>query len=147
MTGIRLAELEGLNLTDIDQNTVRIFGKGAKERMIPLNGIAIQALIEYLARRPVTKHPALFLGCRGNRFDRSGIQAMVREYAIQVGITRIRVTPHKLRHTFATLLYERGNDILKIQQLMGHEDLNTTAIYTHTSTKHLKDAVSTLEDV
>lgn len=139
-TGIRCSELVGLDVSEIDfpGRLIRVLGKGRKERIVPFGGPAYDALITYLPvrsrRRP--KSGALLVNRRGgrltDRFIRKMVAARVREVALQT-----RVSPHTLRHSFATHLLERGADLRAIQELLGHSSLSTTQRYTHVNAAHL----------
>lgn len=148
-TGQRLMELVNLNLLDVDyeRKTVRVMGKGSKERIIPLNDAVIDALQQYLMVRPVSEDKALFLNRFGKRISGRGVRLMVDKYVVSAGISKDHVSPHKLRHTFATLLHFNGVDIVEIQALMGHSTITSTEIYTHVSSAKLQNAVKKLEDI
>lgn len=145
-TGMRLSELTGLDLDSysFDSRTVRVMGKGSKERILPLIPLVIEALKDYLDIRPDVKEKALFLSNREIRFSNRGIEHMVDKYRLMSGIPKGKFSPHKLRHTFATLLHHKDVDILDIQTLLGHRSVATTQIYTHTSNKRLHDVVNKL---
>src|SRR5437867_9465270 len=137
-TGLRVSELARLALDDVDTatKTVRVIGKGRKERIVPFGTKAARALEAYLAARG---HPAtgpLFMGARGRALGVRSIYEMVRRRARASGITR-RVSPHTLRHTFATHLLDRGADLRLIQDLLGHSRLSTTQRYTHVGSAQL----------
>jgi len=136
-TGLRVSELAGLTLADVDTETrtVRVVGKGRKERIVPYGAKAAHALEAHLAVRGVTKGP-LFVGARGRALGVRGIYELVRRCARASGITR-RVSPHTLRHTFATHLLDRGADLRLIQDLLGHSRLSTTQRYTHVGSAQL----------
>jgi integrase/recombinase XerC len=136
-SGLRVSELAGLDLDDVDlgQRTVRVLGKGTKERVVPFGVRAAAALDSYLGQRGHGAG-ALFLGRRGRRLGVRSIFDIVRRQARATGITR-RVTPHTLRHSFATHLLDRGADLRMIQELLGHSRLSTTQRYTHVSTSQL----------
>jgi integrase/recombinase XerC len=136
-SGLRVSELAGLDLDDVDlaQRTVRVLGKGAKERFVPFGAPAAAALDGYLEGRGHGAGP-LFLGRRGRRLGVRSIFDVVRRRARAAGITR-RVTPHTLRHTFATHLLDRGADLRMIQELLGHSRLSTTQRYTHVTASRL----------
>jgi len=148
-TGMRLKEIIGLDLDDVDLTSrdVRVVGKGSKERLIPLNGVVVESLTDYLRERPATPEPALFLGRAGRRIAPRTIENLVAKYAKQAGIFKKGISPHKLRHTFATLLHMKDVDILEIQSLLGHSSITSTQIYTHTHTGKLKSAVEKLTDI
>jgi integrase/recombinase XerC len=139
-TGIRSAELVGLDLADVDLGArmVRVLGKGRKERIVPFGGRALQALNAYLpiraATRPTTN--ALFVNARGERLTDRGVRYIVARRVQQVA-ARKKVSPHTLRHSFATHLLERGADLRAIQELLGHASLSTTQRYTHVDARHL----------
>jgi len=148
-TGIRLKEIIGLDLDDLDLTArhIRVLGKGSKERIVPLNTIVVDALTDYLRERPATPEPALFLGRAGHRIAPRTVEGLVVKYARQAGIFKKGISPHKLRHTFATLLHMKDVDILEIQALLGHSSITSTQIYTHTYSGKLKSAVEKLTDI
>lgn len=144
-TGIRVSELVSLNLDDVDfdEGFVRCVGKGSKERVVPIGEIAVNSLKAYLSKgRPkLVSNPnenALFLNHHGRRLTRQGFWKIVKKYAAQLGI-RKEITPHTLRHSFATHLLENGADIRAVQEMLGHADISTTQIYTHVTKDRLKD--------
>lgn len=136
-TGIRVSELCGLNAGDVDrsQGTVLVFGKGSKERIVPVGAPALRAIGEYLAARPGEDGP-LFRNSRGGRLTTRSVHRIVGAKARHAGLAR-RVSPHTLRHTFATHLLDAGADLRLIQDLLGHSRLSTTQKYTHVSADHL----------
>lgn len=141
--GLRVSELTSLNLenANLDFGYVRCFGKGGKERIVPLGRYASEALGEYLEMvrmKKETKDNALFLNKLGNRFSRIGFWKIIKKYARKTGINK-SITPHTLRHSFATHLLERGADLRVIQEMLGHTDISTTQIYTHLGREHLKE--------
>ena len=147
--GLRISELVALDVDDVDveDGSVRAVGKGSKERVVPLGRFAIKALGAYLTRaRPGLAGPrsrgALFLNRRGGRLTRQGTTNIIREMARRAGI-RKRVTPHMLRHSFATHLLEGGADIRVVQELLGHASLATTQIYTLVTQDRLRDVYFT----
>ncbi len=148
-TGMRLSELVGLNLENIDPDVtmVKVLGKGSKERVIYLNKAARTALIEYLRVRLDPKHVrsssnAVFLSGRENRISNKTVQWMVQKYLKLAGLGAKGLSVHKLRHTAATLMYQSGKvDIRVLKDILGHEQLNTTQIYTHVVDRNLEDAV------
>jgi integrase/recombinase XerD len=148
-TGIRVSELIGLNLGDIHltMGFVRCIGKGNKERIIPVGRTATMALNQYLEKgRPqlVSKKnhdEALFLNNHGKRLTRQGFWKILKKLAGEAGITK-DLTPHTLRHTFATHLLENGADLRAVQEMLGHADISTTQIYTHVTKSRLKDVYS-----
>ena len=142
--GLRRAELAGLNRTDVrDDNTLRVIGKGNKERILYLNEACQQALAAYLPKRPLegTKDKkALFYGHTKDRISLQGVHYIVKGYLKQVGGAEDFST-HKLRHTAATLMYQQGGvDLLVLKEMLGHKNLGTTEIYTHTSNEQLRKA-------
>jgi integrase/recombinase XerC len=149
-TGMRRQELVGLNLDaiDLERKTVRVLGKGSKERLIPLNAFVIDAINNWLDVRPATGDPeAVFLNKRGGRLTGRSILNIVKKYVRKAGITKTKISPHKLRHTFATLLHLNEVDILEIKSLLGHASVTSTQIYTHTNTTKLRSAVEKLNGV
>lgn len=136
-TGLRVAECCGLDLDDVDrrQGSVRVMGKGGKERVVPAGDAALQALGAWLAVRGEGRG-ALFTNPRGGRLSTRGVHRIVKSRAQAAGIDR-RVTPHTLRHTFATHMLGEGADLRLIQELLGHSRLSTTQRYTHVSAEHL----------
>ncbi|MEI7633193.1 MAG: tyrosine-type recombinase/integrase [bacterium] len=149
-TGMRRQELVGLNLDSIDfeRRTVRVFGKGSKERLIPMNPLVMSALTASLDVRPATGDPkAVFLNRSGRRLTGRSIHGIVKKYVRKAGITKLKISPHKLRHTFATLLHINEVDIIEIQKLLGHASVTSTQIYTHTNTSKLRTAVERLNGV
>ena len=143
-TGLRVSELVGLSLAQVNlrQGVVRVLGKGSKERLVPLGDEAIDWLQSYLqnARPLLQKAPvdALFLTRRGEAMSRQAFWYLIKRYAVKVGITK-SLSPHTLRHAFATHLLNHGADLRVVQMLLGHSDLSTTQIYTHVARERLKD--------
>jgi integrase/recombinase XerC len=140
-SGLRLAELVGLNLGDVDQSdrTVRVLGKGSKTRVVPVGKQALAALHDWLAvRSGVAQHgePALFVGRRGARVSPRTVQKRVNTWAKRQG-TPTGVHPHMLRHSFATHVLESSRNLRAVQELLGHASLSTTQIYTHLDFQHL----------
>jgi integrase/recombinase XerC len=139
-SGLRVAECCGLDLEDLDRRhgTVRVLGKGGKERVVPVGEAALVALDAYLASpdRRGGGPGSLFRNPRGGRLTTRSVRSIVRRRARAAGIAR-RVTPHTLRHTFATHLLGEGADLRLIQELLGHSRLSTTQRYTHVSPEHL----------
>jgi len=137
-TGLRVSELAGLALDDVDAatGTVRVIGKGRKERIVPFGAKAARALDAYLAARGGPARGPLFVSARGRALGVRSIYELVRQRARASGITR-RVSPHTLRHTFATHLLDRGADLRLIQDLLGHSRLSTTQRYTHVGSAQL----------
>lgn len=145
-TGARVSEVCGLDLEDLDfhRNTIRVLGKGNKERMIPMGAPAVKALNTYIngARSELANDKsarALFLGARGKRIDQRAIRTIVYE-ALSALEGVERMGPHALRHSAATHLLEGGADLRTVQEILGHSSLATTQIYTHVSTERLRQA-------
>lgn len=139
-SGLRLAELIALDCRDFDfiSETVRVMGKGRKERVCPLGGPAIQAIQRYRGEAKVTQGP-LFISKLRRRLTARAIADLVKKYHQASGLP-VNVSPHKLRHSFATHLLDAGADLRSVQSLLGHASLSTTQIYTHVSIERLKDA-------
>ncbi len=138
-SGIRRAELVGLNLTDIDleRRVMRVIGKGNKQRAVFINQAAAEAVRAYLGVRPRSADEALFLSNRRRRLSHRQAWVVFREFAALSGIAR-HVTPHVMRHSFATHLLENGADLMTIKELLGHESLTTTQVYTNVSMEHMR---------
>ena len=136
-SGLRVSELVGLDVGDVDvaAMTVRVVGKGSKERIVPFGAAAARALRDYLAGRQASRD-AVFLNRRGGRLTVRSVHTIVRRRAKAAGIGR-RVSPHTLRHTFATHLLDSGADLRAIQELLGHSRLSTTQRYTHVGSDRL----------
>ena len=143
-SGLRVSELINLNVNDIDlmNSTVRIFGKGSKERIVPLNDYASEALKNYILyhRATLFKHGEsnyLFLNNHGNKMTRQGFFKILTKIALENNI-KTDFSPHTLRHSFATHLLKYGADLRSIQELLGHSDISTTQIYTHITSERLQ---------
>ena len=144
--GLRVSEMSGLNVTDIrNDNTMRILGKGNKERIVYLNSACINAINDYKRVRPmdgVIDKNALFISRNSRRMSVKTIQAMVYKYLAKIGLDAQGYSCHKLRHTAATLMYQHGGvDIRVLKEVLGHENLGTTEIYTHLSSEQMKKAI------
>lgn len=146
--GMRLSELCGINLTDVREQTIRILGKGNKERVIYLNEACTNALNAYLRIRnsnpavPPVDRDALFLTRRGKRIGARRVEQIVEEYLKKAGLDQYEFSVHKLRHTAATMMYQYGNvDIRVLQEILGHANLGTTQIYTHISNDQMENAM------
>ncbi|HIX57844.1 MAG TPA: tyrosine recombinase XerC [Candidatus Anaerobiospirillum pullistercoris] len=141
-SGLRVSELVSLNLYDVDfeMREVRVIGKGNKERVVPVGSVALQALRQYLQLRPMVKpvDNALFVGNRGKRLTTRLVQSHIKAAAEKEELGG-RVTPHKLRHAFATQLLSNGVDMRLVQEMLGHANLATTQVYTHIDIKHLQE--------
>lgn len=140
-SGLRLSELTGLDLSGIDlaDATVRVLGKGSRERMLPVGRHAVAAVRHWLAERPslaAADETALFVSTRGRRLSRRSVQARVAYWARKQGID-MRVYPHLFRHSFATHLLESSHDLRGVQELLGHANIGTTQVYTHLDFQHL----------
>lgn len=140
--GMRLTELSSINIKDLEGDTVRVMGKGNKERTIYLNKACINSLKLYLKLRPQVKTDALFLSMRQKRMSNRSIQHMIEKHMQNAGLDTEKYSVHKLRHTAATLMYQYGNaDIRSLQEILGHESISTTQIYTHVNNELLKSTV------
>jgi len=137
-TGIRISELVGLSLDDVDfiGCTAKVYGKGKKERIVPIGDVALKTIQKYLEIRK-KQIEAVFLNRSGKRITTRGVRGIVGKYIKIAGI-RHGVSPHTLRHSFATHLLNRGADLRTVQELLGHVNLSTTQIYTHLTTDKLK---------
>ncbi len=143
-SGLRVSEVCGLNLFDISEHTIRVKGKGGKERIIPIAQAAINAVDHYLIhfrKAPDEKDAPLFATSKGSRIDRNLVWQRVKFYAKKASIDK-RISPHTLRHSFATHLLENGADLRVIQEMLGHASIATTDRYTHISQQHLNQAFS-----
>ena len=141
--GLRISELCGLNLTDIQGEAMRVLGKGNKVRIVYLNDACKDALSAYLAvRRPIVGRDqnALFLSSRNERISKSTVHALVKKHISAAGLDATQYSSHKLRHTAATLMLQNGVDVRAVQEVLGHDHLNTTEIYTHIDNEALRVA-------
>lgn len=144
--GMRLSELVNVNIRDINEDTLKVTGKGSKERTIYLNSACISALSDWLTIRHNIRmardKDALFVSRQKRRISNKQVQLIVKKYMRNAGIDTSRYSVHKLRHTAATLMYKYGKvDIRSLQQILGHESISTTEIYTHTDSDQLHTAV------
>ncbi|GAB4286324.1 MAG: tyrosine recombinase XerC [Coriobacteriia bacterium] len=144
-TGIRVGELTALDVSDVDftQGLVRVMGKGSKQRIVPVHREALRRVREYLVsgrphQRPAATETALYLNRSGTRLSAQGVRRMLKRHLAAVGAD-LGISPHTLRHTFATHLLERGADLRTVQELLGHVALSTTQIYTHLGVTRLQD--------
>ena len=142
--GLRVSELTGLKLQDVNLQAgfVRVFGKGAKERIVPIGHYAREKTESYLTfgRGALLKNhisPFLFVARAGKPMSRQGFWKLIKRYALQAGLNKT-ITPHTLRHSFASHLLEGGADLRAVQTMLGHADISTTQIYTHVARDHLK---------
>lgn len=141
--GLRISELIGLDITDIHDDALRVLGKGNKVRVVYLNQACKDALVRYLAvRRPISGKDknALFLSGQKKRISRSMVHALVKKHLSAAGLDSDKYSSHKLRHTAATLMLQNGVDVKAVQEVLGHEHLNTTEIYTHIDNEALRVA-------
>ncbi len=140
-SGLRLAELVNLDIVDIDLNdaTVRLTGKGNKQRIVPVGRLAREAVAAWLkvrAQQADTEENAVFVGRRGARIHPRTVQSMIRRRATEAGLPQ-RVHPHLFRHSFATHMLESSSDLRAVQEMLGHADISTTQVYTHLDFQHL----------
>lgn len=143
--GLRISEIVGLNLSDIRSDHLRVRGKGNKERVVYLNDATAQAINAYLLVRKnidAQDKAALFLSNRKTRISREAVHSMVKNSLLRAGLDASKYSAHKLRHTAATLMLQNGVDVRTLQELLGHEHLNTTQIYTHVDSTDLRIAAS-----
>ena len=139
--GIRISELAGLNLADVYEDRLRVVGKGNKERIVYFSAVCKKAIDDYL---PVRKkmvpdsNPALFVSQKHNRISVSAVHRLVKKHILEAGLDATKFSAHKLRHTAATMMLSGGVDVKTVQEVLGHENLNTTQIYTHIENTELK---------
>lgn len=141
--GIRRSELVGLNITDIYDDRIRVVGKGNKERIVYMGSNCKQAIDDYLVERnkiELTDNRALFGSRNGNRISVTAVHRLVKKHLLDAGLDATQFSAHKLRHTAATLMLSGGVDVKTVQEVLGHEHLNTTEIYTHIENTELKIA-------
>ncbi|MYF75085.1 MAG: tyrosine-type recombinase/integrase, partial [Gemmatimonadetes bacterium] len=143
--GLRVSELIGLSQVDLlfDVEVIRVLGKGGRERVVPIGSEGIEWVSEYLdAVRPGLVKPhtgvEVFLNFRGGPLSRMGVWKVLRQYVVLAGLEK-KVSPHTLRHSFATHLLEGGADLRAVQEMLGHADISTTQIYTHVDREYLKE--------
>ncbi|MBW9148129.1 tyrosine recombinase XerC [Clostridium sp. CM028] len=147
--GIRLSELCSINISDFKDDTLSIIGKGNKERTIYLNKASLKSIYKYLPIRNTNidkihseDKDALFISGKYGRINKRTVERIVKKYIGNAGLNKDKYTPHKLRHTSATLMYKYGNvDIRSLQEILGHENISTTQIYTHVDNDKLRNAV------
>lgn len=141
--GLRISEIVGLNIQDIRDDHLRVFGKGSKERIIYLNQATADAIAQYMEVRKsiaAIDNNALFLSNRRTRISREAVHSMVKNSLKRAGLDPDKYSSHKLRHTAATLMLQSGVDVRTLQEVLGHENLNTTQIYTHIDNTELRIA-------
>ena len=141
-TGMRVSELVGLNMRNVDfiSGVVKVFGKGSKERLAPIGEPAVAAIKRYIDNRsewPVKEWDAVFLNRSGKRLTDRSVRRIVDKYVAKCSITE-KISPHSLRHSFATHLLDRGADLRSVQEMLGHSDISTTQLYTHINKDRLK---------
>jgi integrase/recombinase XerD len=141
-TGMRISELVNLKITDVDMKrcVVKVFGKGSKERLVPFGEKALDSLKSYLNDREQSSSKEIFLSNRGKKMSRIAFWQRVKVYLIRENLKN-SISPHTLRHAFATHLLNRGADLRSVQLLLGHSDLSTTQIYTHIAKQRLSDVL------
>ena len=141
-TGMRISELVNLKITDVDMKrcVVKVFGKGSKERLVPFGETALDSLRSYLNERELSSSKEIFLSNRGKKMTRVAFWQRVKIYLIRENLKN-SISPHTLRHAFATHLLNRGADLRSVQLLLGHSDLSTTQIYTHIAKQRLSDVL------
>ena len=141
--GMRLSELVGLDINDYsrENRTLRLFGKGRKERIVYLNDVCIDALDDYINNaRPKVEEKAIFLSANRTRINKRRVQQIVEEQLKAAGLSNLGITTHKLRHSAATMMYKNGVDTLVLKEVLGHKSISTTEIYTHISNMELQKA-------
>lgn len=141
--GLRISELIGLNLTDVREDSIRVLGKGNKERILYLNDACRSAIDDYLTVRGnegVIDKNALFISRRRTRISKAAVEKLVKKHLSAAGLDSTQYSPHKLRHTAATLMLQNGVDVRTLQEVLGHDHLNTTQIYTHVDSAELRTA-------
>jgi integrase/recombinase XerC len=145
-TGIRRSEAVQISLEDVDiaNRQLLVHGKGAKQRIVPLTRQAVAAIQQYLPHRPTTQSRRLFVNSRGQPIPGHVINTALDEILAEAGLAGQGITPHKLRHTFATQLIHKGVDVRTVQELLGHADLGTTARYLHSDVRTKLAAVGRL---
>ena len=141
-TGMRISELVNLKITDVDMKrcVVKVFGKGSKERLVPFGETALDSLRSYLNEREQSSSKEIFLSNRGKKMTRVAFWQRVKVYLMRENLKN-SISPHTLRHAFATHLLNRGADLRSVQLLLGHSDLSTTQIYTHIAKQRLSDVL------
>ena len=144
---MRLSELCSIDMTKIKNDTLTIIGKGNKERIVYLNQACLKAINDYLSVRDDSKvsfeeKKFLFISAKNRKINQRTVEMLIKKHVQSSGLTNLKYTPHKLRHTAATLMYKHGGvDIRSIQGILGHENISTTQIYVHVDDDGLRDAV------
>ena len=140
-SGLRVSEVCTLGIYDIDDDFIRVFGKGSKERLVPIGKKAVEAidhyLIHYRCQSDSEQNKTLFVSKNGRKLDRIVVWRMIKQYGKNAGITK-NISPHTLRHSFATHLLDNGADLRVIQEMLGHESISSTDRYTHVSRAHVQ---------
>ena len=145
-SGVRISELVNIKFSDLDleRNIIKVFGKGSKERLVPFGEDAAQCISAYIDERKKNKDISsikyIFLNNRGSKISRHAFWHRLKEYCLEIGL-KSDISPHTLRHAFATHLLNRGADLRSVQVLLGHSDLSTTQIYTHIAKQRLSELV------
>lgn len=143
--GLRISELVGLDCTDIKEDQMRVLGKGNKERILFLNEACLDALEEWMEvreRKNLKNIPAIFVTGRNTRITSAAVHKLVKKHISAAGLDSTKLSSHKLRHTAATLMLQNGVDVRTLQEVLGHENLNTTQIYTHVDNDSLRKAAA-----
>lgn len=142
--GLRISELVGLNCTDIREDQLRVLGKGNKERTLFLNESCIEAISDWMVEREGKNFddPALFVTRQKTRISTAAVHKLVKKYLTKAGLDSSQYSSHKLRHTAATLMLQNGVDVRSLQEVLGHDNLNTTQIYTHVDNENLRAAAN-----
>ena len=143
---MRVSELVGIDVGHVDvlSEAVRTRGKGQKDRLVPIGRVALAVMEEYLERRRLTerkkpeRNTPLFTNRLGTRLTARSVNRILKKYILKTGL-KGKITPHTLRHTFATHLLNRGADLRSVQELLGHEHLSTTQVYTHVTTERMRE--------
>ena len=148
--GMRLSELVGINVNDyistqeggVQIHRIKVLGKGSKERIVYLNPACVSAYENYMKVRPETKEKALFISKRLTRISNRRVEQIIDEKLKLSGLSGMGFSVHKLRHTAATLMYQNGVDVRALKEVLGHENLDTTQIYTHVANEQIRNAMN-----
>lgn len=152
-TGMRVSELVNLDVNSLqkagDSLRIVIMGKGGKERMLKLNAVVVSSLEQYLQQRPSTQDPALFLNKNASRLSRKGVSELITKYVREANLPpkAANISPHKLRHTLATMLLSNGENLRVVQEILGHSSIQTTQIYTHVINTEKDEALDKLASI